>query len=296
MRILVYGAGVIGSLYAAHLSEAGYSVSILARGERLGDLRQNGLRYYCRGRVRRADVETVESLGPNDCYDYIFLTVREEQLREALAQLKENVSPTIVTMVNTIAPYAELDALCAEGRLLPAFPGAGGGFSDGILDAGFTPRIVQPTTFGEIDGSYSERVRNLKKLFIKARIPHHVEKDMHVWQICHLAMVVPLADAYYMAAKPQAAYREKAVMKQTAKRLRENFVRLHQRGVSISPSKLNLFRWCPTCILSGVLPLIFRSKFGDRFMFQHAMKAKEEMNVLHDRFYSYLMGNQSATR
>ena len=32
MRILVYGAGVIGSLYAAKLQAAGQEVTVLARG------------------------------------------------------------------------------------------------------------------------------------------------------------------------------------------------------------------------------------------------------------------------
>ena len=35
MRILVFGAGVIGSLYGALLAEAGYDVSVYARGRRL---------------------------------------------------------------------------------------------------------------------------------------------------------------------------------------------------------------------------------------------------------------------
>jgi len=34
MRILIYGAGVIGSLYAALFAEAGYDTSIYARGKR----------------------------------------------------------------------------------------------------------------------------------------------------------------------------------------------------------------------------------------------------------------------
>ena len=288
MRILIYGAGIIGSLYAAYLREAGYSVSILARGKRLSDLKQNGLRYYVCGKVRHADITIIETLVPNDCYDYIFLTVRENQLHVALAQLHENISPTVVTMVNTIQPYDELDKLCGKGKLLPAFPGAGGGFSDGILDAGFMPYIIQPTTFGEINGAYSERIKTLKKIFIKARIPHHIVKDMHMWQICHLAMVVPLADAYYITAKPQEAGKDKNAMRQTAYQLHKNFMYLHPYGKSISPPKLNLFRVCPVSVLSKVLPIVFRSNFGNRFMFQHAMKAKEEMNALHDKFYCYL--------
>jgi 2-dehydropantoate 2-reductase len=34
MKILVYGAGVIGTLYAARLQEAGRQVTVLARGGR----------------------------------------------------------------------------------------------------------------------------------------------------------------------------------------------------------------------------------------------------------------------
>lgn len=45
MRILIYGAGVIGSLYAALLAKAGYDTSIYARGKRLEILKNNGLLY-----------------------------------------------------------------------------------------------------------------------------------------------------------------------------------------------------------------------------------------------------------
>ena len=45
MRILIYGAGVIGLLYAALFAEAGYDTSIYARGKRLEALRNNGLQY-----------------------------------------------------------------------------------------------------------------------------------------------------------------------------------------------------------------------------------------------------------
>ena len=43
MNILVYGAGVLGSLYAARLQEAGQHVSLLARGQRLQDIREHSI-------------------------------------------------------------------------------------------------------------------------------------------------------------------------------------------------------------------------------------------------------------
>ena len=45
MRILIYGAGVIGYLYAALLADASYDTSIYARGKRFEALRNNGLQY-----------------------------------------------------------------------------------------------------------------------------------------------------------------------------------------------------------------------------------------------------------
>ena len=43
MRILVFGVGVIGSVYAAGLLQAGHEVVMLARGRRLSDLQTHGL-------------------------------------------------------------------------------------------------------------------------------------------------------------------------------------------------------------------------------------------------------------
>ncbi len=43
MKILFYGAGVIGSIYAAKLYEAGIDVILLAREKRYETLKNNGI-------------------------------------------------------------------------------------------------------------------------------------------------------------------------------------------------------------------------------------------------------------
>ena len=80
MRILIFGAGVIGSLYGALLAEAGYDVSVYARGRRLESLTQDGLLYKRKGKIRRASVNILSRLEAKDCYDLILLTVWENQL------------------------------------------------------------------------------------------------------------------------------------------------------------------------------------------------------------------------
>ena len=105
MRILIYGAGVIGSLYAALFAEAGYDTNIYARGKRLEVLRNNGLLYKKNQEVIKAEIRILRELPNDDIYDFVLLTVRENQLYEALTELKNNKSNTIVTMMNSLDSY-----------------------------------------------------------------------------------------------------------------------------------------------------------------------------------------------
>lgn len=287
VKILIYGAGVIGSLYAALFAEAGFPVTVLARGRRLAELQSHGLRYDKDGKTETVKVSVIDKLENDDEYDFIFLPVRAEQLHGALRALRENSSPNIVTMTNTIEDYTLLEQLCGEGRLLPAFPGAGGSMEHGVLHASLTPKIVQPTTFGEIHGEPTERLRILAALFRRSRIPYQIVPNMHYWQLSHLGMVVPIADAYYRSGSPETVYREKEIMRGTAEQMKANFSLLAKRKM-LSPFKFQLLRLCPTPIFTAALSMVFKSNFGNRFMYQHAMKAPGEMRKLHEDFYGYV--------
>jgi 2-dehydropantoate 2-reductase len=288
MRLLIYGAGVIGCWYAVLFSKAGYDTTIYARGKRLELLRKEGLRYEVKGKVHKADIKIIGRLENEDSYDFIFLTVKENQVHTALEELSHNSSPNIVTMVNTIEGYENWERLSGEGRIIPAFPGAGGSFQDGILKAALTPYIIQPTTFAEINGCRTERLDKLSKIFKSSRVPYQIVKNMQDWQLCHLAMVVPIADAYYMARIPQKAWKEDNVMQKTAVQMKHNFQTLYKMGIVLSPRKMNMFRLLPTWMLKTGLTLVFKSDFGDVFMYQHSMNAPDEMRALHEQFYGYL--------
>lgn len=288
MRLLIYGAGVIGCWYAVLFSKAGYDTTIYARGKRLELLRKEGLRYEVKGKVHKADIKIIGRLENEDSYDFIFLTVKENQVHTALEELSHNSSPNIVTMVNTIEGYENWERLSGEGRIIPAFPGAGGSFQDGILKAALTPYIIQPTTFAEINGYRTERLDKLSKIFKSSRVPYQIVKNMQDWQLCHLAMVVPIADAYYMARISQKAWKEDNVMRKTAVQMKHNFQTLYKMGIVLSPRKMNMFRLLPTWMLKIGLTLVFKSDFGDVFMYQHSMNAPDEMRALHEQFYGYL--------
>ena len=284
MRILIFGAGVIGSLYGALLAEAGYDVSVYARGRRLESLSRNGLLFKSGGTIRKAPVKVLSKLEAEDRYDFIILAVRENQLHAALKDLRQNSSTTIVTMVNSLETYDRWEAICGVGRIIPAFPGAGGGFDGDVLNAALTPRIIQPTTFGKTDG----REKELARILHGAKIPYQIVPDMHAWQLCHLAMVVPIADAYYEAADPEHVGRDAVLMRKTAKQIRDNLNVSAARKIRLSPEKMQAFRLLPVPLVGWILSLVFRSSFGDRFMYRHSMKAPDEMRQLHEQFYRWL--------
>ncbi|MBR1863675.1 MAG: ketopantoate reductase family protein [Ruminococcus sp.] len=288
MKILIYGAGVIGCLYAALFAQAGYDVSIYARGARLEMLKTNGLQYKTDRGIKCANVKIVSEVNNNDRCDFIFVTVREHQLYDVLAALRDNVSPNIVTMVNSLDPYGKWEKICGKNRIIPAFPGAGGGFDGEVLDAALTPRIIQPTTFAETDGRKTQRTKELAEIFKRSGIPYRITSDMHAWQVCHLAMVVPIADAYYETYRPEKAGCDMKLMRKTARRIKRNFSMLKKCGAKLVPIKMELFRILPTPLLTLGLSVTFKSSFGDKFMYRHSMKAPDEMRELHRKFYSYL--------
>ena len=191
-------------------------------------------------------------------------------------------------MVNSLDNYEKWENIIGKGRILPAFPGAGGTITNDILDASLTPRFIQPTTFSEIDGKKTNRTKQLSQIFKHARIPIQQVNDMHIWQLCHLGMVVPLADAYYQTEHPESVGDDKLVMRKTAIQLKENFRTLYTKLHTLSPFKMHIFRIVPIPILSYILSQTYESHFGYTFMYQHAIKAPDEMKELHNEFYLYI--------
>ena len=104
---------------------------------------------------------------------------------------------------------------------------------------------------------------------------------------CHLAMVVPIADAYYESDDPEKVEKNGKIMGKTAGKAEKNFNFAKTKG-KLSPWKMNIFRFLPLSFLTIMLAVTFGSSFGDKFMYQHAMKAPDEMRELHKQFYAYM--------
>ena len=51
---------------------------------------------------------------------------------------------------------------------------------------------------------------------------------------------------------------------------------------------MNIFLLVPLPILTFIMSFVYRSAFGEKFMYQHSINAPDEMRELHKQFYEYM--------
>ena len=202
MKILVYGAGVIGSIFASKLLQAKNDVTILARNKRYDDILKNGIILYNPKTqlTETTKIKVIDKLLEDMIYDYIFVVMQKTQVSSILDILTKNKSPNIVFVVNTALGYDEWAKSVGSKRLMIGFPSAGGEIKDGIVSyfigKGFM-HIFQTTTFGELTGEKTKRLAELVNMFSKAKIPSVSCSNIDAWQKTHVAVVTCIANSLY---------------------------------------------------------------------------------------------------
>ena len=132
MEILVYGAGVVGSQYAARLRQAGHMVSLLARGLRAVELREHGivLEAANTGRTETVHVSVKETLEEDDRFELVIIALRKNQIADALPVLAANrQTPNLLFLGNNPIGLTEIVNAVGRERVLLGFGGVGGNAS-----------------------------------------------------------------------------------------------------------------------------------------------------------------------
>lgn len=292
-RILIFGAGVIGSIYALKFIEAGLDVTMFARAYRFKTLKEKGLQYNEKGEVKSIKVNVIDTLENDDVYDFVFVTVRYDRSESALLALKDNQSKNIVTMIsNSIGFSSWLDIV--GDRLLPASPGVGGQIKEGILYARFPPKILMATTVGEISGLVTERLKNLVKLFEAAKLPYVIDKDMRAYLITH--SVSDIAMLSFLNIDNKSMDYKTARTRQTAHKITTTlkaYLRAIQKaGVAINPSAFKMVLKCPNLILDFFFMIWLRTKMvKDMMLPDYASNANSETVQLNNDLLKLLSQN-----
>lgn len=286
-NILIYGAGVIGSTFGGLIAKSGENVTILARNKRLQDLKEHGLVLQRIGQTisEKIDVTIVDAIDQDVIFDYVFVTLRNEQVNVALHDLSKINSSCFVFMVNNPSGYSKWIEVLGEDKVLPAFPGAGGNIINGVVNYEIVSPFIQPTTIGELSGKKTDRVVELKKIILKSGFSVAISNNMDVWQKTHVAMVAPLgAVIYYDGGNNYSVSKNKKAIHLMNKALVENFRFLKKSGIGIEPFKLNIIRFLPIPILNILMKYLYNTKWAEVVISNHTLNAVGEMDKISEDF------------
>ena len=280
-RILVVGAGVNGSVCAVTLYRAGYDVTVLARGERVEELRERGIEIQdpLRGTRTSTQVPVVDHLAPEDVYEYVLVVVRKNQVRDLLPILAENQSPSVVFMVNTTAGPEEWIAALGAKRVMLGFVFAGGRREGSLIRAIRARGLGMP--FGEANGAITERLTKLVSILNRAGLKAKAVADMPDWLATHAAIVAPLAmlilkhgcDTYALA-------RSREDMGMLTEATRESLAVLRANGRRVAPRGTVLLEVLPRFVVTSFFRALLSSKFGEIGAGWHCSQAPDEMYEL----------------
>ena len=202
MRFLIAGAGAIGAYIGARMAQAGFDVTLFARGPHLRAMQQNGVQ------VKSADGDfvarpiiagTLEEVGS---VDVVFLGVKAHGLPQLAPRLKPVLGPdtTVVSTQNGI-PWWYFQGFGGEWEGLRLERVDPGGVISSAIEAQhvvgsivyFSTEITAPgviqhiegnrISLGELDGSRSDRLRGIAEALIASglRCPITARLRHEIW-------------------------------------------------------------------------------------------------------------------
>jgi len=189
MKFCIVGAGAIGGFVGAKLAAAGEDVTFIARWKNLDAIRARGMTVkFHDGSVLDAKnvkaTDSFASVGPVDC---VILALKSHQVEAVVHQLAPLFGPktTVITMQNGIPFWyfvnhggalagSRVEAVDLRGVCLDGIP------AERIIGCVVYPatELVAPGVvhhlegdrfpLGELDGSTSNRIKDLADVFVKA--------------------------------------------------------------------------------------------------------------------------------
>lgn len=278
MRILVYGAGVLGCNLANNFFRAGKDVTLLARGKWAEEIKNNGLRIKSKFKpgITVSRVPTVTELAPDDGYDVIFVVMRYTQICAVTDILSANKTKNIIFVGNNVRAD-ELAALLPEKNVMFAFTSAAGHReADRVVSVD-----LKKVTVGDLRGAPSNE-KLIGMIFEGTKYRVTYEPNMGDYLLCHAAFVLPAAFACYKTdgdlrkLKGDTAYLGKLIDANI-----EGYRAIKNAGHEILPDDDKDFEsaaYRRTCL--RFFRLMCATDLGKICASDHAMNAADEMSAL----------------
>ncbi|WP_336771437.1 ketopantoate reductase family protein [Paenibacillus sp. MMO-58] len=287
MRILVYGAGVLGSYLAHELVHNGNEVTMLARGRRAEELQQNGnvIRHYLQLRTTVDKVNVIRELQPEDVYDLIFVVMKYPDFEAVLPALAANRSKYIVIMGNNASPIEMRHYLQSnspvEKNVVFAFQSLAGWRENGRVTCLRGPKVTLAL------GGLGEQL-NWRSVIDQAlkntRYKTITFTNMDEWLKSHFIMILPLNRiAVSYNGNLRKAAKDKRLLNYVIDAIDEGHQVLIKNGYTITPANQYQLVRKYRKLFFIVLKIILATSIGRTTLSGKAVSSNE-MDMLYQAF------------
>lgn len=288
MRILVYGAGVLGcELAHALIQNKKNVVTLLARGEWKEMIDQKGLtiRHWVQRKTTVDRVQTIDTLAPDDCYDLVFVVMQAGQLPQVLPILKENKSSYFVFVGNDPQAKQVLEAMQRPAdKVAFGFQNtAGRREHDRVVSVYASAGMTVGGATTPLSGAFRTR---LKTAFDGVKYKLSFYGDMDEWLKCHAAFILPICYVCYACNGDlrRATKQQRGAILDAAY---EACVMLKAIGIPVNDAD-NTENFKPGTAgrrqMEAMLFVMAKTPLGRLCASDHAMHAVGEMHYLDDAF------------
>ncbi|NOX63946.1 MAG: ketopantoate reductase family protein [Chloroflexi bacterium] len=252
MKVVILGAGALGSVYGGHLARAGFDVTLIGRDPHIRAVRTKGLRVsgareFVVHPTATTDARTVKEA------DLLLVCVRAIDTEQALSDVAHLRPDMVVSFQNGI--YKD-DALIARFGPGPVM-GASSIVATHMVEPGHVRcALLAHTWFGELDNHRTPRLQGLISMWRRAEMPADIPDSIQVCEWSKLAYLLPVSALsaltrlpyHLMLQSPDLAYLFVQMVREAYKIARAYNLRLSDYpGIPVRTLAENLFeqsvRW-----------------------------------------------------
>ena len=252
MKILVYGAGIVGSTYGWQLSEIGHDVTVLVKKGKKQLIEKSGITINCsdfRGNKKKVTQTifrpaVIEDLSSQNDYEFIIVSVNNVQLKEVLPVLsKEAGHANILFFQNNWDDFDEIQKYLAPEQYFFGFPFMVGGGRDGNgINSVISGLKQSHTLLGERNGEITPRLKKMADSFLDANLKPVITNQIISWLITHYAVAAGLSAGVMKAGGSMKTFAgDSKLLRESFMSIREGFEVCRKRGIDPKKLKLQLF-------------------------------------------------------
>jgi 2-dehydropantoate 2-reductase len=239
MRVLVFGAGAIGSLYGWALGEAGHDVRHWVRPQRIGQLEHglpvdvlDGRGDHPQARQVTYAPRLLTACDPQDPYDLMLVAVPPQELQAVAALAARDAGDTPLLFFGDLwNGMHDVDEVVSRTRYLWGYPSAGASLSHG--DMQLTAALLPKVRLAEIDGSDSARLQRIMSVFRAAGFQPQAQPAIEQWLQVRWAVTATLARSAVAAGGGQQLLADRAALRDAVFAVREGLLVCERRGVDV---------------------------------------------------------------